>query len=131
MSFPLFQILAVIVGVAGVTVTLVGPLYYLVLDLREEIGGAEEARDNLAQSQSGVESSVSTLREEMQQSHKDVQEDIQALRQDVHENALRAEQNQRHIHQLLVGDHNGDDGEMGNPHHRAEHCPLPDECPWH
>lgn len=131
MSFPLLTVVSIIVGVAAVVVTLVGPLYYIVLDMSGDDAAAEEERGTLGETQDSIKKDISDLREELQVSHDDLRDEVQELRTDVHENALRAEQNQKHIHQLLVGDHNGDEGEMGNPHHKAEYCPLPEECPWH
>jgi len=113
-------VLSVVVGVAGVVVTLVAPLYYLVLDIRESDAASDQRRENIADNQDELDSDIEQMMGEVRQ-----------LRVDVNENSLRAETNQRHLHQLLVAGSDGEAPSADEPHHSAEECPLPDECPWH
>lgn len=124
-------VLTVIVGVAGVVATLVGPLYYLVLSMRRSDGNAEAERENLAGKQDDLSTEMGELEGSIQDLRQDLNDDMGELKEQVSRNAIRSEQNQRHIHQLLVGRESERDEDIGNPHHTAENCPLPDECPFH
>lgn len=113
-------ILSLIVGVAGTVMAMVAPLYYLVLDMRRDDGVANVERESMVEEQQGIREDLDELVGE-----------VREMRTQVESNAQRAERNQKHIHQVLVGEHNSHDRDMGNPHYRAEHCPLDEECPWH
>lgn len=113
-------ILTIIAGVAGVTGALVAPLYVLVLRMRHSNGQADQRRESLSEEQGEIAEELD-----------EISEKLETIRVDVEENALRSEQNQRHIHQLLVGEHNSHDRDIGNPHYTPKHCPLEDSCPWH
>lgn len=120
MASPFGPALSVILGVAAIMIPLVAPMYYLVLDMRGDRSTAESERGHIEEEQSDISDTLESLQSEVQDLHEDVQR-----------NHLRSEQNQRHIHQLLVGKIDDDDNEIGNPHYQADHCPLPDECPYH
>lgn len=109
-------VLSTVIGVAA----LVAPLYIMVLRGYGDDEVAAEERGNLGDTQSEIEEELNNISKE-----------IEDLRVEVRANAQRAESNQKHIHQLLTGKIHGDDTEIGNPHYTAEHCPLPDECPFH
>jgi len=110
-------VFTVILGVGA----LVAPLYMLVLRMRNQDGVDSEQLSQIAESQEEIAKSVSEMGDE-----------LVTIRHDVETNMARSEKNQRHIHQILVGDYNAeDDNEIGNPHHTAEHCPLPHECSFH
>lgn len=109
-------VFTIILGVAA----LVAPLYMLVLRMRRQDGIDTESLSQIAEAQKELVSSM-----------EEVEKDVLELRNDVEQNMVRSEKNQRHIHQILVGDYNSDGEDIGNPHHRAEHCPLRDECPFH
>jgi hypothetical protein len=109
-------VFTIILGVAA----LVAPLYILVLRMRRQDGVDTEQLSQIASAQ-----------EELLNSMQEVERDVLELRNDVEQNMVRSEKNQRHIHQILVGDYNAEGDEIGNPHHRAEHCPLPEDCPFH
>lgn len=114
-------ILTLLVGVAGVVGAFVAPLYLLVLRMYGRDESAAATRERLDESQSGLEGDIT-----------DIKETVHGIESQVEQNAERSQQNQEHIHQLLVGSVNGnDDVEIGNPHYQPEHCPLGDECPWH
>lgn len=129
----------ILLGVAGITITFVAPLYILVLRVRADSGAAEIERSALDDAQQEISRDVMTLREEMRDSHSELGDELAQLHLDVRENAQRSERNQRHLHQLLLGQTNSpyteDDGDgppedFANPHHFARHCPIPDECPF-
>ncbi|PSQ70916.1 MAG: hypothetical protein BRD38_04055 [Bacteroidetes bacterium QH_9_67_14] len=110
----------ILLGVAGIIITLVGPLYYLVLDIREDLGSAETERETLSDNNDTLGQEVHSMREEMQD-----------MREEVKEIGVRAEYNQKHIHDLIIGHDEEDGGPLtSSPHHPTE-CPYGDGCPWH
>lgn len=130
MQASLTTILTIIGGFAAIVAALVAPLYIMLLRMRGSDAEAVVERGNLSETQSGFEQELEALRGGVRTSHEELQEDLAELRADLRATAERSERNQRHIHQLLLGEHNGEDDDIGNPHHRAEYCPLPDECPF-
>lgn len=124
-------VLTIVATVAGVVATLVAPMYYLVLDMRRSGGEAEVKRETLADSQDDLEDDLESLEESIEDARQDIRGDMTDIKQQVAQNAVRSEQNQRHIHQLIVGRESEREDEIGNPHHTAENCPLPEECPFH
>lgn len=128
----LSNILTLIVGVAGVVATLVAPLYYLVLDMRSNGAEAAAEREAISDAQDSAETDIDKLAQEMRESHRELHEEVSQIRAVVETNANRSEMNQKHIHQILVGEHNmgEDEDDIANPHYTADHCPLPDECPF-
>lgn len=123
--------ITIIISVAGVVVSLVGPLYYLVLDMRKNAGAASASRDHLSASQDDLAAELAAIREEVEANNDELTDEVQEMRREVRENAIRSDRNQQHLHQLLVGKQNGDDDDIGNPHYMAEYCPLPEQCTWH
>jgi len=123
--------ITIIISVAGVVVSLVGPLYYLVLDMRKNAGAASASRDHLSSSQDDLAEELAAIREEVQANNDELTGEVHEMRQEVRENAIRSDRNQQHLHQLLVGEQNSDDDDIGNPHYRTEYCPLPEQCTWH
>jgi len=120
MPLDMSQLLGLLAGYLAITAALVAPLYVLVLRRLNDTSSAESERANLDEDLVELTENVEEMRSEVRDIHAEVSR-----------NANRSERNQRHIHQILLGEHNGDDDEMGNPHYRAEYCPLPEECPWH
>lgn len=109
-------VLATVVGVGA----LVAPLYIMVLRMYGGGEAATEERGDLDDTQQQIQVELAEISSELEE-----------LRTEVRMNGQLSETNQKHIHQLLLGKIKGDDTDIGNPHHRAEHCPLPSECPWH
>lgn len=113
-------VLSVVVGVAGVVITLVAPLYYLVLDLRTDGAAKDVRRSNLSDSQDDIQDDIEEIHDELQE-----------VREAVSRNSHRTETNQQHLHQLIVdGSAPPPDADTAPGHSEAE-CPLPDQCPWH
>lgn len=119
MALSTVEVLTIVGAYAAVSVAIVGPLYVLVL---RRLGDEEAAEVKRA----GIEDDI----EQVQTDVSDIKDRVEEMHYEVQLNADRSERNQRHIHQILLGEHNGDDDEMGNPHYKAEYCPLPGECPW-
>lgn len=113
------SILTIILGVAAITAALVAPLYILVLRMYGDDEAATQERETLSASQSDIEEALT-----------EIDEKLDNIESTVEVNAHRSEQNQKHIHQLLVGKIDDDDNDIGNPHYQAQHCPLGEECTW-
>lgn len=108
-------ILPTIVGVAS----LIAPLYVMVLRGYGDDEVAETERDQLGETQK-------TISEEL----KGIRGELTEIKSEVRMNAQRSEQNQKHLHQLLLGKIDDDDNDIGNPHYKSQHCPIPGPCPW-
>lgn len=100
--------------------TLVAPLYYLVLDLREEKGKADAKRENYEEEQDAREEQLSEM-----------QTDIHEIREQLNEVAIRSEYNQKHLHDLLLEHDDEEDGPLTTGKGNGHDCPLGDACPWH
>jgi|APHM01.1.fsa_nt_gi hypothetical protein len=112
--------MTIILGVAGVTMALVAPLYILVLRVYGGDEAAAQERETLDETQTDMEETLDRIDSR-----------LETIETAVEINAERSETNQRHIHQLLVGKIEDDDSDIGNPHYQAQHCPLGEECTWH
>jgi peptidoglycan hydrolase CwlO-like protein len=120
MSLTTSGILTIIAATAGITTALVAPLYVLIIRYQGERSSTETEVTHLTQDQDSIEASLA-----------DIEDKLVSLQQDVQANGDQATVNQQHIHELLLGKIDADDAEIGNPHYKAEYCPIPEQCTFH
>lgn len=109
-----------LVGVAGVVVALVAPLYILVLDIREDLGAASTEREHVTTEQDDLANKIEGVRRE-----------VREVRQEVNEVSLRSEMNQKHIHDLILSNDRETEAPTGTAPHPEGECPFNGQCPWH
>jgi nitrogen fixation/metabolism regulation signal transduction histidine kinase len=124
------ETLTIIVAVAGIFATFVTPLYYMMMQVREGRAMADTERETINATQATLSEQLDEVEANLNERLDGMSEELRAARRDIEENTQRSEQNQRHLHQLVLGKIEDDDAEIGNPHFQAEHCPIPDECPY-
>jgi peptidoglycan hydrolase CwlO-like protein len=120
MSLTTSGILTIIAATAGITTALVAPLYVLIIRYQGERSSTDTEVTHLTQDQDSIEESLA-----------DIEDKLVTLQQDVQANGDQVTVNQQHIHELLLGKIDADETEIGNPHYKAEYCPIPEQCTFH
>lgn len=120
MSLSTSALLTIVAATTGITTALVAPLYVLIIRYQGQRSSTDTEVSHLTKDQDSIEESLS-----------DIEEQLVSLQQDVQANGDQVTVNQQHIHELLLGKIESDDAEIGNPHYKAEHCPIPEQCTFH
>ena len=119
MSLTTASLLTIIAATAGIVAAMVAPLYILLLRQQGKQSGTDAAVKYLDDDQDSLEERLNSI---------DAQ--LSKVATDVELNGQQITVNQQHIHELLVGRINAEDVEIGNPHYKAEYCPLSGHCPF-
>jgi peptidoglycan hydrolase CwlO-like protein len=120
MSLSTSALLTIVAATTGITTALVAPLYVLIIRYQGQRSSTDTEVSHLTKDQDSIEKSLS-----------DIEEQLVSLQQDVQANGDQVTVNQQHIHELLLGKIDADDAEIGNPHYKAEYCPIPEQCTFH